>query len=188
MIHPNFVKLLKKVAPFTDKELEKASSYFEIIEVKKNEHYLREGQTNGKIGFLLKGLFRSYYIIKNKEITTKILLPNSIIAGMLSFLADEPQRENIVALEKSQLITISREHLFKLYEKNWKWQQAGRILTEMYYIKIEKRSVCLQILTTRERYDELLKDMPGITDRVPLQYIASYLGMSPETFSRIRTK
>ena len=188
IIHNNFVKFLKKVAPFTDEELEKASIYFEEIKVKKNQHYLREGETSGKIGFVTEGLFRCYYIIKNKEITTEFLLPNSIVAGMLSFLADELQRENIVALENSKLIAISREDLFKLYHKNWKWQQAGRILTEMNYVRIEKRAVCLQTLTAKERYEELLKEYPELIERVPLQYIASFLGMSPETFSRIRSK
>jgi CRP-like cAMP-binding protein len=188
MIHKNFSKLLKKVAPFSDKELAAADPFFEVTKVKKNEHYLREGQTNGKIGFVIDGIFRCYYNIKNKEITTEFLLPGSIVAGMLSFLTNEPQKENIVALESSQLIAITREDLFKLYNKNWKWQQAGRILTEMNFIRIEKRSICLQTLTAKERYEELLKEMPGLIDRVPLQYIASYLGMSPETFSRIRSK
>lgn len=188
MIHKSFVKLLKKVAPFTEKELATADKYFEIVKVRKNVHYLREGQTNGKIGFVIDGIFRCYYNIKNKEITTEFLLPGSIVAGMLSFITEEPQRENIVALENSELVTISRENLFKLYEKNWKWQQAGRVLTEMNYVRIEKRSVCLQTLNARERFEKLLEAMPDLIDRVPLQYIASYLGMSAETFSRIRSK
>jgi CRP-like cAMP-binding protein len=188
MIHENFKKLLKSLSPFTDKELDNASSLFEVKEVKKNIHYLREGETSGDIGFVIEGLFRCYYIIKGKEITTEFLLPNSIVAGMLSFLAGEPQRENIIALENSKLITISRDNLFRLYENDWKWQQAGRILTELNFIRVEKRGICLQTLNARERYAELLKEMPGLIDRVPLQYIASYLGMSPETFSRIRSK
>ena len=107
---------------------------------------------------------------------------------MLSFLYDGPQRENIVALENSKILAISREDLFKLYDHNWKWQQAGRVLTELNFVRVEKRGICLQTLNARERYEELLKEMPGLIERVPLQYIASYLGMSPETFSRIRSK
>jgi CRP-like cAMP-binding protein len=188
MIHEKFLKLLIKLAPFTDKELAAADPFFENIKLKKNEMFLKEKQTSGKIGFIVNGLLRCFYNIKNKEITTEFLLPGSIAAGMLSFLANEPQRENIIALEKTEMVTISKEDLFKLYDHSWKWQQTGRILTEMNYIRIEKRSICLQTLTARERYDELLKEMPGLIDRVPLQYIASYLGMSPETFSRIRSK
>lgn len=188
MIHDNFKKLLKKVAPFSDKELAAADKYFEVVNIKKNVHFLLEGQTSGKIGFVVSGIFRCYYNIKNKEITTEFLLPGSIAAGMLSFLADEPQRENIVALKNSEVITISKEDLFKLYAKSWKWQQAGRILTEFNYIRIEKRSVCLQTLNARERFDKFLEEMPGMINMIPLQYIASYLGMSPETFSRIRSK
>lgn len=188
MIHKSFVKLLKKTAPFTNEELAIAEPYFEVATVKKNQHYLREGETSAKIGFVIDGLFRCYYNIKNKQITTEFLLPNSIVAGMLSFLSNKPQRENIVALENSKIVTISKEDLFKLYEKDWKWQQAGRVLTEINFLRIEKRSICLQTLNARERYAELLKEMPEIIERVPLQYIASYLGMSPETFSRIRSK
>ena len=188
MIHESFKKLLKKLAPFTNKELATADPYFDIKEFKKNIHYLKEGETSGDIGFVIEGLFRCYYNIKGKEITTEFLLPKSIVAGMLSFLSNEPQRENIVALENSKVLTVSRDNLFKLYQKDWKWQQAGRILTELNYIRVEKRGICLQTLNTRERYEEFLERMPGLIDRVPLQYIASYLGMSPETFSRIRSK
>ena len=63
------------------------------------------------MGFVIDGLFRCYYNIKNKQITTEFLLPNSIVAGMLSFLSNKPQRENIVALENSKIVTISKEDL-----------------------------------------------------------------------------
>lgn len=188
MIHKSFSNLLKKVAPFTARELAVADPFFKITEVKKNAHYLKEGQTSGEIGFVIEGIFRCYYIIKGKEITTEFLLPSSIVAGMLSFSSNEPQKENIVAIENSKLVAISKENLLKLYENDWKWQQAGRVLTELNYLRVEKRGICLQTLNARERYEKLLIEMPGLIDRVPLQYIASYLGMSPETFSRIRSK
>lgn len=189
MIHKEFVNVLKTLAPFTEKELSTAGRFFSVEEIKKNEYFLKEEQLTGKIGFVVSGLFRCYHNIKNKEITTEFLLPGSIAAGMLSFLSDEPQRENIIALKNTLLTTITREDLFKLYAKSWKWQQMGRILAEYNYIRIEKRSICLQTLNARERLDELRKEMPELFNkRVPLQYIASYLGMSPETYSRIRTK
>ena len=190
MIHQEFVILLKTLAPFTDKELSAAARFFNAEEVKKNEYFLKEEQVTGKIGFVVSGIFRCFHNIRNKEITTEFLLPGSIAAGMLSFLSNEPQRENIIALEKTLLTTITREDLFKLYARSWKWQQMGRILVEYNYIRIEKRSICLQTLNARDRLDKLKLEMPELFDkrRVPLQYIASYLGMSPETYSRIRAK
>ena len=158
------------------------------LAVVEGEFHWHKHENEDEFFFVIEGLFRCYYIIKGKEITTEFLLPNSIVAGMLSFLANEPQRENIVALEKSKIVAISRDNLFKLYEKDWKWQQAGRILTELNFIRVEKRGICLQTLNARERYEEFLEKMPGLINRIPLQYIASYLGMSPETFSRIRSK
>jgi len=190
MIHQEFVNVLKTLAPFTEKEISAATKFFKAEEIKKNEYFLKEEQVTGKIGFVVSGLFRCFHNIRNKEITTEFLLPGSIAAGMLSFLSNEPQRENIIALEKTLLTTITREDLFKLYAKSWKWQQMGRILVEYNYIRIEKRSICLQTLNARDRLDKLRVEMPELFDkrRVPLQYIASYLGMSPETYSRIRAK
>ena len=190
MIHQEFVILLKTLAPFTDKELSAAARFFNAEEIKKNEYFLKEEQVTGKIGFVVSGIFRCFHNIRNKEITTEFLLPGSIAAGMLSFLSNEPQRENIIALENTLLTTITREDLFKLYARSWKWQQMGRILVEYNYIRIEKRSICLQTLNARDRLDKLKLEMPELFDkrRVPLQYIASYLGMSPETYSRIRAK
>ncbi len=68
MIHKSFVKLLKKTAPFTNEELAAADPNFEIFTVKKNQHYLKEGERSAKIGFVIDGLFRCYYTIKNKQI------------------------------------------------------------------------------------------------------------------------
>ncbi len=188
MIHPDFIKLLKKLAPFSEEEMESAGSFFDIEEVKKNEYFLRAGHESGKIGFVVSGILRTFYVVDRREITTDFLLPGSIAAGMLSFLSDEPQNANIIALEDTVLTTITKENLADLYSEHWKWQQVGRLLIEHNYVKIGDRSICLQTLTARGRYEDLMRKMPGLVDQVPLQYIASYLGMSPETFSRIRSK
>ena len=190
MIHQEFINVLKTLAPFTEKDLSAASRFFNVEEIKKNDYFLKEEQVTGKIGFVVSGIFRCFHNIRNKEITTEFLFPGSIAAGMLSFLSNEPQRENIIALENTLLTTITREDLFKLYARSWKWQQMGRILAEYNYMRIEKRSICLQTLNARDRLDKLREEMPELFDkrRVPLQYIASYLGMSAETYSRIRAK
>ena len=188
MIHENFIELLKTLAPFTEKELKDVDGYFEIEETIKNEYILKAGHDTGKIGFVVSGILRTYYVVGEREITTDFLMPGSIAAGMLSFLSDEPQNAYIVALEDALLTTITKKNLSELYHENWKWQQVGRLLMEFNYIRIKDRSICLQTLTARGRYEHLLKRSPGIIDRVHLQYIASYLGMKPETFSRIRNK
>ena len=188
MIHKDFTDLLKSLAPFTEQELKDADGFFKIEEIKKNDFILEAGHVTGKIGYVVSGILRTYYVVGEREITTDFLIPGSIAAGMLSFLSDEPQNAYIVALEDALLTTITKENLFELYHENWKWQQVGRLLMEFNYMRIEDRSICLQTLTARGRYEHLLKRMPGLIEHVPLQYIASYLGMKPETFSRIRNK
>ena len=179
-------KLFKSLAPFDDKELDEAGLLFEDVHIARNGFFNKAGIVSDRIGFVEKGVLRSFYNIDNREITTYFLLPGSVAASLMSFLQKKPAIENIQAIEDSLLNVINRTNLYRLYHENWKWQQVGRILTENYYVEMEQRSITLQYQSARERYEALLKDHPEIIRSVPQNMIASYLGIAPETLSRIR--
>lgn len=178
--------IFRNLAPFTEDELETASPYFKMIPIKKGEYFSKAGRISNRIGFVSKGLLRSYYTIKGKETTTFFQRPGILAVALPSFLRMKPAIENIQALENSELIVIDRKDLFDFYNENWKWQQVGRVLIEDSYIKMEERMISLQSQTAQERYKYFLQEYPELIKVLPLYYIASFLGMTPETLSRIR--
>ncbi|MDX2432120.1 MAG: Crp/Fnr family transcriptional regulator [Bacteroides sp.] len=180
--------ILKAFAPFTDYEIETAEPFLRTVSIKKGSFFSKAGMITDRVGFVSQGLLRSFYTIKDKETTTYFLQVGSFAAALLSFLQMKPAVENIQALEDSELIVISRKDLFKLYDENWKWQQVGRVLIENYYVIMEQRSIGLQSLSAQERYAIFLKEFPDVIKSVPLHQIASFLGITPETLSRIRSQ
>jgi len=178
--------LFLTLAPFNEQEMKDAAPFFTAESCEKGTYFSRAGKVSDKIGFVVKGLLRSFYDIKGKETTTFFQVPGSVAAALLSFLQEKPAIENIQALENSELIVISRNDLMHLYQENWKWQQVGRILIENYYVRMEQRLISMQSRTAQERYEQFCSDFPHLIQSVPQYYIASFLGMSPETLSRIR--
>ncbi len=178
--------LFKSLAPFSEEDLETASPFFKIEAFQKNEYFSKAGRISDRIGFVGSGLFHSFYTIKGKETTTYFQPPGTLATALASFLQMKPALENIQALETSELIVIDRKDLLNLYDENWKWQQVGRVITEQYYIIMEKRLIALQSQSAQERYENFLLEYPELLKSVPLYYIASFLGISPETLSRIR--
>ncbi len=176
------------LAPFTEKELNEAGTCFKTETLKKGDFFSKAGRISDRMGFVKSGLLRSFYTIKGKETTTFFQIQGSIAVALPSFLKMKPAIENIQALETTELIIITRKDLQKLYNENWKWQQVGRIFIEQYYIKMEERTVALQSQSAQELYDSFLIEFPELIKKVPLYYIASFLGISPETLSRIRGK
>ena len=179
-------RLLKSIAPFSNQELEEVQHLFTSEILKKDSFFCKAGMISDRIGFVKSGLLRSYFTIKDKETTTFFQTPGSLATALLSFLQMKPALENIQAMEDSELIVITKKKLSTLYDQNWKWQQVGRIVIEQYYIKMEQRLIILQSQSAQDRYEYFLREYPELIQSVPLYYIASFLGMSPETLSRIR--
>ncbi len=182
------IGMFKSLAPFDDDELQKALPLFKSESLRKGDFFSKTGRISDRVGFVESGLLRSYFDIKGKETTTFFLQPGSVAAALLSFLRMKPAVENIQAITDSELIYIKRKDLFSLYQENWKWQQVGRVVVETYYVEMEQRSISLQTQSAHERYLRFIKEFPEVIKTVPLNQIASFLGVSSETLSRIRKK
>lgn len=185
-MNESLFRLFKSLAPFSQEELEKAMPFFQPKLFAKNEFFCKAGRVSDRIAFVNEGLLRSFYTLKYKETTTFFLLPGSVSVALRSFAKIKPAIENIQAIRDSELIVISRKDLYFLYKENWKWQQVGRAVIENAYIEMEQRSISLQTRSAHERYEKFLSEFPDVIKLVPLHQIASYLGISPETLSRIR--
>lgn len=161
---------------------------FEKITLAKNDFLLTEGKSCRHLYFLEKGVLRGFYNLEEKEITHWFGFENDFVTSFHSFITGEASVENIQLLEGSILWRIAKEKLTDLFDRYHEIERLVRIINEKYYIRLEERYVNAQFKTAAERYENLLLQSPHIIERVSLGHIASYLGISQETLSRIRSR
>ncbi len=170
-------------------EAEKAlQECFTEITLNKNELLLTQGNVCRHLYFLQKGALRGFYNLDGKEITHWFGFENDFVTSFHSFITGEPSVENIQLVESCILWAIAKETLADLFNRHHDIERLVRIIYEKYYIRLEERYVNAQFKSAKERYEELILQSPHILERVPLGFIASYLGISQETLSRIRSK
>ncbi|MEP7373949.1 MAG: Crp/Fnr family transcriptional regulator [Chitinophagaceae bacterium] len=161
---------------------------FEQVVLSKNEYLLTEGKICRHLYFLEQGALRGFYNLDGKEITHWFGFEKDFVTSFHSFITQEPAVENIQLLEGSILWSISKDTLSALFNRYHEIERLVRIAYEKYYIRLEERFVNAQFKNATERYQGLLQQTPHIIERVPLGHIASYLGISQETLSRIRSR
>jgi CRP-like cAMP-binding protein len=161
---------------------------FEKLVLPKNEYLVSEGKVCRHLYFLEQGALRGYYNLEGKEITHWFSFAQDFVTSFHSFITQQPAVENIQLLEGCILWAITKDNLTRLLNEFHEIERLMRIAYEKYYIRLEHRFVNGQFKTATERYQELLVEAPHIIERVPLGAIASYLGISQETLSRIRGK
>lgn len=154
---------------------------------KKAEYFIKEGETCKQVAFVLTGSLRSYFASdKDEEVTYCITFPNSLMTAYSSFLTAQPTMENIQAITKTELLIIPKDKFEKLIQKNPNWVYFLKTIAERQYIELEKRIFQLQKSDATKRYTDLMKNHPEYVQKIPLQYLASYLGISQRHLSRIR--
>lgn len=173
--------------PMQDELKEAIINNSDIIEVGKRVKLLSAGDISNSIYFIIKGGARVYYLDKSgRETTTWLLFENELLISVYSFFNGKPSFEYLETLEDCTLIVLKREKLNEIYMNFIEFNFIGRKLTEYYYIRNEEQANALRMLGAKERYQQLLHTQPHLLNRVSLGYIASYLGVSQETLSRIR--
>ena len=164
------------------------SSYFSQT-LKANEFFLQEGEVCNYIGFVTKGILRAYIFDDfANEITTEFYPEGSLIISFDSFNNQIPSKENIRAVEDSELMVISFEKQKELYRLVPTWNQICKDLADSISKEMKERTRLFQTMTATERYIDFRKKHPDILQRVTLGCIASYLGVDIATLSRIRKK
>jgi CRP-like cAMP-binding protein len=180
-------KFLIAVVPFSEDELKDIIPHFEKESVKKNELLSKEGQVCNKLYFIEKGMGRSYYIKKDgKEITQWFFGEGQFMASAESFFKQSPSFYSLEILEDATLYSISHEKMEILLDKYHRMEKFIRLLSTDIFIKITNKLNAIQFHTAKERYNYMLSEFPDIAHRISLGHIASYLGMTQETLSRIR--
>lgn len=178
---------LTALVPFSHDELNDILGYFEKENLKKNQVLVKEGQVCNKLFFVAKGIGRSYYLKKDgKEITQWFFGEANFMTSVDSFFQQRPSVYYLEILEDTIVYGISKEKLDALLLRHHKMETFARLLSIEMLSKVVDKLNAIQFQTAKERYEYMLTEFPNISYRVSLGYIASYLGMTQETLSRIR--
>jgi CRP/FNR family transcriptional regulator, anaerobic regulatory protein len=167
---------------------ERLMNDLEIVEVPKRQVLLRDGQRADYLYVVLSGLMRSYYIKDDAEICSRFMKENHIVVSVNSFYSRQSGYEFIETMEDSVLARIHYDRLQQLYKDHDEFNHTARILTEHYFTLSEQRLYLLRKQKAEERWLFFTEHYADLINRVPLQYIATFLGMNLETLSRIRKK
>lgn len=185
---PSFIALLERFEKLPDEVIHHINSLLQPLELPKRHLLLKAGKTCDYFYFMEKGIARNFNITDGKEFTNDIVLEGELLVSFSSFISREPSNENIELLEDSILKALHYNDLQTLYTSYPIMERIGRKMAEHYYNSLASRTYRLKFSSSTERYDYLFQNKIEIIRRVPIGIIASYLGMTIETLSRIRRK
>lgn len=181
-----FTKFDEKIQ-LTQDEKELSKSFFIPKKIRKKQYLLQEGDVSKYAAFVDKGFLRSYTVDnKGTEHILQFAFEGWWIADQYSFLTSTPSRYNIDALEDCELLLITKEAETQMLEKIPKLERYFRILLQNSLIATFKRLESSLSDTAEEKYNQLIRNCPTIVERVPQHMLASAMGITPETLSRIR--
>lgn len=180
-----FISQFTRLSPESREAL---ASICERMEFPKGHVLLRPGAICHYIYYIESGLTRTYYIKDGKEVTDWISRENTIAVSLISFLTRKPDIRGIELLEPASILALPFQGLEALYQKFHEIERLGRLLVSFGAIQMQQRFDELHFVTAHQRYQGLLETHPDLIQRVPLGMIASYLGVTQETLSRIRGK
>lgn len=160
----------------------------EVIRVKKGTILVKAGESNSNVYFIYQGVVRGYMTNDKKDITTWIAEDGEMAATIRNFDVPLPSDEEIEVIEDAVLMKISQEVFDYVYDKYPASNKIGRLVISLNYREAEERAYVSRIPSAEGRYRRFIEYRGGLVNRIPLKYIASYLGMNLETLSRIRNK
>lgn len=181
----NQLKLYGKLSGEAEKEL---AAKVQLISKKKGSHIIKEGQIVPGFFVIGKGMIRSFYKRDGHEITAWFGYEGQQFAAITSFFDNKPSHETIECLEDCEFQFITGKDISDLYRKHNDLNIIGRKIVEDYCKVLDERIFALQTMPAEQRYKDLILNHPEVIKRVPLGYIASFLGISQETLSRVRRK
>jgi CRP-like cAMP-binding protein len=188
-IHPAIISRLRNTGHFTDEEIRETFRYFERRFVKRKQYLLRAGEVCRIRSYINKGCFRRYMIDDHgKEVIINFGFEEWWVGDLESFDNQEPSIYFVQALEDSEVFCIDKKNLNLLFEAVPKFRIFDTRKIEKSHYAMLKRLAMMQSASPEEKYRSLIEQYPQVFQRVPLHYIASYLGIEPESLSRLRKR
>lgn len=189
MLYESFFRQMNEKVGLTKEEEEIIRTYLIPKKIRKKQFLLQEGDVCRHIAFVEKGMLRAYTIgEKGTERIIQFAMEGWTISDLYSFLTSEPATYAIDAIENSELVLISQQANTELLEKLPRYETYMRILLTNAYIALQRRINSVISNTPEERYNTFTALYPEIVRRVPQHMIAAFMGLTPETLSRVRSK
>jgi CRP-like cAMP-binding protein len=170
--------------PLTDEEFALLAENITIRTFGRRELLVRAGEKELYMNFVVKGLVRMYFYNGKAEVVTNIAKEGHLISSSAAYLSGQPSNYFVETLEATTLLSLSRDDLDKIYGRSSRIERLGRLMTTFFVLQQEEWEQEWMRLDTRERFVRFVEANPELVSRVPQKYLASYLNMKPETFSR----
>lgn len=188
-MHEKLLQYIGSGHHFSQKEIEMVKEYFEPVSFSKNTVIEAAGKVPDYIYYIVSGYLRLFYMDQNgNEVTIHINCPPGFFTSYSHFISRTVSEHNVECITACELLRITKKDLDYLVNESQGMKDFSISVFQQSIAYNENRSRELSALNAEERYLKLLKDYPEIIQHVPIQYIASFLGMKPESLSRIRRK
>jgi CRP-like cAMP-binding protein len=182
-----FFLFLHKFIDLTENEFnEIIQPYLELRQFRKKQVIVSTGEVENYFNYIIRGLVRKYYKKGEAQINTQISTEGHIIQVQESFHGRTPSEFCLETIEPTTLVSITYDNLEKIYSSNAKMERLGRLITTFSMVIKDRWQVNMIRMTPRERFLDFVHKNPELLQRVPQKYLASYLNIQPETFSRFK--
>jgi CRP-like cAMP-binding protein len=177
---------LARFIELTDEELEVVTSIAEVRTYDKKVRLIDEGEYENYFNFIVKGLARKFFYKDEEEIITQLAKEGELISSSVSFLSGEKSLYIVETIEPTTFLSFSKESIEMLYARDRKWQRLGRLIITDLFLQKENWDLERMLYSTQERFVRFVSNNSNLFQRVPQKYLASYLNIQPETFSRLK--
>ncbi|MDB5196629.1 MAG: hypothetical protein JWP88_1000 [Flaviaesturariibacter sp.] len=181
-----FFNSLQTISPLSKDTIDAIDKCLAAAHYAKGSAIVKEGALSDKMFFVLKGAVRAYYFHQDKEYTDWFVFENMFMCSLLAFFGGMPSVQCIEALEPSDMLILTRTQINQLCDKYNDMQRLNSCILTQSLITLQQNIIDHRFKTAPERYANLIETYPQVIQRVPLKYVASYLGVTQETLSRIR--
>ena len=187
MHYSRLIEIISSYIELNQKDTDLIKSLFKYESVSKGTALIEYGKLTDKVFFILSGYLKYFKMNESgEELVCHLFAPGHFATSLRSFFLGNKSEEELQTITDCEFLSISKSDLEKLYATDCKWQVFGRKLTESFLIEKEERIIDLLSLTAHDRYLKLIKYQPDIVQNVPVKYVASFIGVQPESLSRIR--
>lgn len=178
----------ERFMPIDDIFFDVITKQMQYVEIPKGSEFIQQGGPNDQLGLVVEGLMRAVEVVDGDDHTMMFFDAPCFVTEYVGFLRRDPARHSIVALEDCRLYTWSYDDLQRMYSISKDSERVGRLIAEQVIAEVISDVRSFRFDTATERYEKLVVTYPRLVQRVPQYMVASYLGVTPESLSRIRAK
>lgn len=177
---------IKNILDFSDEDIQLFLDSIEEMFISKGDHFLKDGQVSRHLGYIKSGLMMHYKIVEGIEVPADFTKENEWVAYLKSFSTNQPSDMYIKALEDTHLFVLTSSNMGELFLKQPKFMAMRSYYTELSFIRNTEHTSNLATLNAKQRYYKFMENHPELINRIPQYHIAAYLGIKPQSLSRLR--